>query len=179
MMVHESWWRSNAVALVALALVLPATAAVPTVNEWWDYYSGRPAQAVDVEPGAVTSFADAIWSDVRLTSRSDRPDLDIPPGTKLLVATIDVDIEPSDPPPGCTLTVREATGAQRRWSSASSDLSAWRTSEGMASSCSSEAMEPYTVEVPFVLPDDSRGPYTIDMSVGEELPRFLRFRFDD
>lgn len=179
MMTRESWWRSNAVALVALAVVLPTTAAVTTVNEWWDYYSGRPAQAVEVGPGAETSFADATWLDARLTRRSDGTDLDIPPGTKLLVATIDVEIDPGDPPLGCTLTLREATGAQRQWGSAALDPFGWRTSEGMAGICSSEATEPYTVEVPFVLPDDARGPYTIDMSVGEELPRFLRFHFDD
>ena len=180
MMARVGWWRSNGLALIALAVLLPATVAVTTVNEWWDYNSGRAAQAVEVEAGAEASFGGATWSDARLTRRSDGPSLGIPPGTKLMVATVDVTFGPDRAAPnGCTLTLGEAMGAQRQWGSASTDPFDWYASEGMASYCASDATEPYTVEVPFVLPEDAQGPYTIDVSVGEELPRFLRLRLDD
>ena len=179
MMARDGWWRSNAVALVSLAILLPVTMGVTTVNEWWDYNSGRPSQAVEVEPGAEASFAGASWSDARLIRRVDGSKLGIPPGTKLLVATIDVEFDPGRPPLGCPLTLRETTGAQRQWSSAAQGPFDWRTSGGRAGICWTDATESYTVEVPFVLPDDARGPYTIDASIGGQLPRFLRFHFDD
>jgi len=177
-MERRSWWRSNAVALAALVVVLPATVAVTTVNEWSASASGQPSMVVAVEPGGQASYSGATWSDARLAPRSDGSDLGIPPGTKLLVVTIDVDFEPGDPP-SCTLTLSETTGQQRRWRSADSDLVDWTTTEGTTSYCPSDAIGPYTVEVPFVLPDDAREPFTIDVVDGDQLPRFLRFGFGD
>lgn len=171
-----SWWRRNAVALVALAVLVPATAVVTGFQEWNEYYGESPTRAVEVSPGETAALGVARWGNASLTTvpANDPRAEDLPDATRLVVARIVVDWD--DEPPGCAAPIlREATGDQREWSGAQNHLPSWEPTADRGTFCSGEATQDYTLEVPFVVPESASGPFTIDLQVIGAEPDFLRF----
>ena len=168
---RRGWWRSNAWALIALALLIPAVVVTVGANEWSDYFSGRPSQPIDVRAGDSAGAGDAEIGPASAEFSTDDT-LTVPDGMRVVVASIHVD--PGDPAIGCVpLVLRESSGAQRQWDEASLEVG-WPYDAEDPTSCASDATGPYTLVTPFLVPDDARGPFSVELVTGKELPRFVR-----
>ena len=73
-------------------------------------------------------------------------------GTTLISATIGV--RPGAEPPSCTVELVDAAGV-RTWDEADSTDADVSAAEGTETYCSTDATEPYRVQVFFVVPDDA------------------------
>jgi hypothetical protein len=165
----RGWWRRNLTALIAVAVLVPATALVLGGNEWWFMYQGRAALPVTAASGERPAFGDAQWGPASVREVTD-PDLDIPPGTKILL--VEVPVDPEDGPLSCTVEgLRELTGAGRQWDANSTGFF-W--DDPRPTSCDPEAAGASAFAVPFLVPDDATGPFGLELSVVDELPRYLR-----
>lgn len=174
--VTASWLRRNALALVAAAVLVPATALVIGGNEWWEYYAGRETFPVTVESGERADFSGATYGPATITEVAEEPEWQLPSGVKVLSA--EVPVQPGDEPVRCsTPTLRELSGDGRRWTSAPFPVEL-PYDEDMWGSCDSERSGTYTIVVPFLVPDDVSGALGVDLAVANELPRFLRFVVD-
>lgn len=172
-----SWWRRNALALVALAVFVPATVLAIGWQGWHEFYGygTRPYQPILVEEGEA-EFVGATFGPVRSGEIDDLSGLDVPEGATLLAAAVPVDAG-SEGVSCEVVLVHQATG--REWMSA-------RTEIGLLSDvdeperCNTADTGRYEVIVPFVLPDDVDGPFWLDVrSPGDESAgSFLRFPID-
>lgn len=170
--VTPGWWRRNAFALAAVAVLVPATAVVVGGNEWWDVYSSRPVFAQAVPSGDEATFGGATWGPATADFVSPGSDVDLPADARLI--EVRVPVQPEDEPVSCfTPVLRELEGAGRQWDEADYDFSAEYDPE-QSTSCPFDRSDPYTVVVRFLVPADAIGPFGLDFSMGDQLPRFLR-----
>jgi hypothetical protein len=168
--VSRAWWRRNALALGAVVVLLPVTAAVITGYEWWFANQGKPQIPVTVEAGQVAEFGGATWGPATATIRDADTAEGLPTGAKVIV--VEVPVDPGAEPPSClSPTLTQLEGVAREWNNATADVD-W--DYDLPTSCSSDATGPFTVSVPFLVPDDVEGPLGIDIGVSGQTPRFLR-----
>lgn len=168
--VKRNWWRRNAVALAAVAVLLPATLGAVFATEWWRMFQAQPVFATVIPAGAQGEWADADWGPASITDETAQYAADLPPGTRVLVAEIPV--RPGEDEILCSPpTLRELDGVGRQWDEATTRID-WDYDRPTL--CASDAVGSYTVAVPFVVPDDVQGPLGVDVEVLDELPRFLR-----
>ena len=168
---RRGWWRRNAWPLAALAVLLPAVFGVIGWAEWNDYFSGHPSRAVVAPPDEEYDYAGASWGPVRVDELPPPRGFQPPAGSRILEITVPVDAseEIRCLPP----TLHEVGGAERQWDERTFELGeaydpdAWN-------SCAGSGTEPFTIVVPFVLPDDAVGPFALDVVVDGRLPEFLR-----
>ncbi len=161
------WWRRNALALAALALLIPGAVVVIGGQEWITYYGFRPISPIDVREGESADFAGATFGPARVSDGTATQRERIPNGARILVAEIPV--QPGAESPGCTVTLRETTGQRRHWEVQPNALD--RTGHV---SCTTENSGRYVVEAPFLVPADATGPFAIELVVAGQQPRFLR-----
>ena len=174
---RPSWWRSNLVALVALALLLPATAAAVGWQEWYQYFGfgARAVTPVSVADGDSAELADADWGPVRGGEIDDLSGLDVPEGTRLIAVAVPVD--PSAEGVGCETPklVEQSTG--REWQSVRLEIGLpWSSDE--PETCVSDTTAPYEMILPFVVPEDVEGPFWVDVRPYDSGGAFLRFAFE-
>jgi hypothetical protein len=170
----RGWWRRNAVALIAVAVLLPATTAIVVGYEWWGYHQSRPEIPVTVDAGATADFAGATWGPATAEPLTPGPSDEVPAGAKLVVVQVPVDPD-GDVPVCASPSLRELGGEGRQWNEATADVD-WDYE--LPTLCDSEATGPFTVSVPFLLPQDATGPFGVEFAVGDELPRYLRLVVD-
>jgi len=170
--VSARWWRRNAAALVAVAVLLPTTAAVIGAGEWWGANQGRPSIPTTIEARETGDFAGATWGPVRIGTPSADALADAPEGTRVIV--VEVPVDPHGTTVSCGIPLlRETGGAQRRWNDALTDLDAGSRNP---SQCPSDATAPFTIEVPYLVPSDAVGPFGLELTLGDQLPRYLLLR---
>lgn len=172
----RGWWRSNAVALVALALLIPAVVVIIGGNEWNDGSAGRPWQPIGVSPGESAAYGEAqigpASAELISAESADDRELTVPDGMRVVVTTVRVD--PGSPAISCLpLVLRERDGAQRQWNGARLEVD-WPFDAAQPTSCDRDAVAPYSLVTPFLVPDDARGPFAVDIAGVDELPRFVR-----
>jgi len=164
------WWSRNALALTAVAVLAPVTGLMIIGNEWWGTYQAAPVFPTTVAPGDEISYAGATWGPATIHVRPDDPDSDLPEGTTVYV--VEVPLDPDSGPVRCSPpTLRELEGGQRQWDDAVSFVD-WDYERPTL--CDSEAVGPFTIAVPFLVPDDAVGPFGVDFLLTDELPGFLR-----
>lgn len=173
----SGWWRRNAVALGALAILTPVTFGAVAWDGWQDYYLFRNTLPVNVAEGNSIDLIDTTWGPIRASELADITGFEVPPGSKVIAAAIPVG--PHEESPSCYAPslVQQSTGI--RWSAA-------RTYLGLASS--SEEPErcvvdetdssPYEMIVPFVVPGDVEGPFWVEVAPVEASPDVIRFWID-
>lgn len=166
------WWRRNALALAAAAVLLPATAIVIGGSQWWAHYGEEPVFAHSVAAGAEERFAGAVWGPAKATTRPAGGEEDLPADAR--VVEVRVPVAPGERAVACIPPVlRELQGAQRQWDVAWAMAgTAYHPDE--FTSCAAERVDPYTVVVPFLVPADAVGPFGVEFTPRDELPRFLR-----
>ena len=171
------WWRRNAVALAAAVVLLVAVVGITSAKEWTDYFSGRPTQEIRVAVAEEATFAGATWQlENVLAGTSDDVD-QIPDGTTMVVVRVDVTPEGGvAEAPTCMLRLIERGGdaGDREWNTAAQRPIDYRTTDGFTSYCAADATEPYSLEVPFVIPTGATGEFSLVIEVAQGLPQFLR-----
>lgn len=163
------WWRRNAIALAALAVLIPATVASIGVNEWSQYDAGHPTRPVLVQPGGAVEYSGAQLSRAR-AEFVENPGA--PSGSRVVRAMLL--IVPGAPPITCgTPELRELGGAQREWEEASLELDLPYDSEAHTI-CDSDIAIPYSLTLHYLIPDDAAGPFTIEFVASGAMPEFVR-----
>lgn len=164
------WWRRNAVALGAVAVLLPLTAVVIGGSEWWLVNQSRPVLPHTVPVGASADWAGMAWGPATATELPADAGSELPAGARVIV--VEVPVDPGGDPVACgTPMLRELSGAQRQWSDATAEVD-WDYDR--PTGCVSDADGPYTVAAPFLVPDDAVGPFGVELTVVDRLPGFLR-----
>lgn len=166
-MTLRGWLRRNRLALAALVVVIPAAVVVIGGQEWITYYGYRPYAPVDVAEGDRIDFAGATFGPAQVRDVTGAHRDGIPDGARVLAAEFTV--VPGESAPGCTVSLREAGGAQRHWVP-SGMVPDWSGD----TFCPTDAAGPYDVSTPFVVPADAAGPFLIEVIAGDEAPRYLR-----
>jgi hypothetical protein len=163
------WWRANAVALGALVLLVPVTAAAVGWNEWSGYYSGRASSPVTIQSGESAAYGEATIGPA--TAQFTEHPL-APEGTR--VVSVRVQVDPGDPAIQCIQpALRELEGVRRQWNSASYELDrGWDADR--PTSCIADATEPYTLDVDYLVPLDASGPFVVEIESTGLLPEFAR-----
>lgn len=172
-----SWWRRNLVALIAMVVLVPATAAAIGWQEWYQYFGfgARAFSAVEVAEGDTAELGGAIWGPVRGGVVEELTGLDVPAGTRLI--GVAVPVRASTAGIGCQMPtlVEQSTG--REWHSVRLEIGLpWSADE--PETCISEEAGSYDLILPYVVPEDATGPFWVDVEpygVGGE---FLRFSFE-
>lgn len=171
-MTEHGWWRRNRAGLIALAVVLPAALAATSWTEWSEIFGSRPSLATDHPVDASFEYGGAEWRvlDAARGRPNDSAELtSLPEGVELVVAQLEV--TPGTGFEGCLLALVEPAGGRSFTSVGSGDV--WKASEGTMAGCVSDTTEPYVVELPFMVPDDT-GDVSLSISVTSELPEFVR-----
>jgi len=180
----RGWWRRNALALGALAVLLPAT--IGGIGWWeWKYAypdSSQPVWAVEPGKSGTTELQGATWGPVQAKEITDPEGLDMPKGAKLILVGVLV-TPTSTKAPGCEdpVLVQKSTG--HRWQSARTELGlSWNKDEPETCITSPEEgaqkVEPYKLILPYVVPADVEGPFSVDVRPRLAGARFVRFTVD-
>lgn len=172
----RSWWRRNAVALIALAVLVPSTAAAIGWREWAATYEVSSQYVHPVLPqgdAATVEFGGATWGPVTSGVFTEADGLPIPAGAKVIAVKIPVRNDDSTSPVGCPspVLVEQSTGT--RWSEMSLALDLDYDPDA-PTLCASDTSA-YEMLVPFIVPDDVDGPFWIDVAPYGEGPGFVRF----
>lgn len=178
---RTGWWRRNLVALCALVLLIPASVVVIAGNEWADYYLYRSTLPVDAQDDGTIDLGNAVWGPVRSAEITDVSAFTVPADVKVIAVAVPVD--PHDELPTCMspMLVEQSTG--RQWSEARSELGIPYSAEENATCRPAEddespSLEPYELIVAFGVPDDAEGPFWVEVSPAEAMPRLARFSID-
>jgi len=166
------WWRRNGAALLALALLLPASVGVIGVQEWRTNNTEAVVPADTIPAGESIRTEGALLGPVAV---SDAPGAELPPGARAVVATVPVALE-SGPITCGVSALRETDGERRRWNTGAS-VTGWSAPRDSWTTCPSEPDgSDVVVSVVFVVPTGA-GPFALDLLVGPE-SRLLRFELD-
>lgn len=176
--VRPSWWRRNALALVALALLAPSTAVTIGWQGWYEHYGYGmlPYKPILVEKKSDAEFIGATFGPIRSGLIEDLSGLDVPSDARLIAAAIPVHTGTTGV--SCQVVlVQQATGHE--WRPARSEI-------GLPSNidepeyCTTADTGDYELIAPFVLPDDVDGPFWVEIRSPGELSggSFLRFSID-
>jgi len=181
------WWKSNRVALLGIAVLLPVTLGAIYANEWGRYNAINPTSPIDVTARETVDFGGANWTlegSRSITSVTEEGrEAGLPVDTVLHVVTFEVDpyeftideFTSERRSAYCQLQLVEADGAQRTWSTATFSPISYTRSDGVEGSCWSENTEQYTVEAIFVVPRDASDNLVMTLDPGTERPNYLRF----
>lgn len=172
-----SWWRRNTLALVALVVLLPATAIAVGWQEWYQFFGfgARAVTPVVVVEDETTDLAGATWGPVRGGEIEDLAGLDVPPNTRLIAVGVPVD--PDAEGIGCETPtlVEQSTG--REWGPVRAEIGLdWSADE--PETCLSEQAGAYEMIVPFVVPEDVDGPFWVDVRPYDAGGSFVRFEIE-
>ncbi len=170
------WLKANRWYLIAVAVLLPAAFLVALSSDWWDYVEEQEGHAIPVQGSAPVDYAGAQfslleWHAFDSTTQAGQA-ANLLPGTSLVTATVGV--RPDSSAPFCSVELTDASG-QRSWPEAGYSDADFDIAGGTESYCSTEATEPYRVQVYFVVPDDATDAPVLRLAVRDEYPAFLAF----
>lgn len=171
----RGWWRRNRSALLALVILLPVTVGIFCGWEWWKTSSGRPTFAVTAERGESVDLGGVTFGPARATETTIA-DAEIPPGTKILAVRIPVDRHGATT--GCEVyALREMAGKERVFEADTARLP-WDFHRYTLCPMDPEAdlfpTGPFSIDVPFIVPEDVDGPLGVELLIVDELPRYAR-----
>lgn len=172
--VTRSWWRRNTAALIALAVLLPASAWAIGWREWSSMYDNGATRSRPVLPDeeGVVDLVGTFWGPARSASLDASEDPSIPAGTQVVAVKVPVDNREGSEPAGCPAPVLVEQSTGRQWSEMSLELGAYDLESPV--SCDSERYDAYELFVPFIIPADAEGPFWIDISPFDGGSEFVR-----
>lgn len=176
-------WPRNAAALVALAVLVPASAAAIGWREWVGAYDTSGQHVYAVLPAGdedTVDLDDTTWGPVRAGVFTAADGLPVPDGAKVIAVKITVDNHDLDEPSGCGSPVLVEQSSGRQWSemSLALDLPYDPDSPTLCSTDTSAdygVSGPYEMLVPFIVPEDAEGPFWFDVAPYDTEPSFARF----
>lgn len=161
------WWRSNALALGALVVLVPATYAALTWNEWSPVLQNSGSQAITLQPGDEVEYAGATIgpASAEFTELPDMP-------AHSRVVTVTLHIDPGDPPIACDKPqLRELGGSGRTWNLREDLGRDWNPD--LKTFCDREVEQPYELLIDYLVPDDASGPFVVELKSVEGWPQFV------
>ncbi|WP_449409081.1 hypothetical protein [Microbacterium maritypicum] len=170
---RPTWWRRNLLALVAVAVLLPATAAVIGWQGWRQFFAfdARPVTPVLVAPDDTVDLVGATWGPIRGGELDDLAGLDVPPGATVIAVAVPVDA-PDGVACDAPVLTEQATG--RSWTPVRGEIGLDYSPDEPASCLASDTGS-YELIVPFVVPDDVEGPFWVDVRPSGSAGAFVRF----
>lgn len=178
----HGWWRRNALALGVTAVLLPATVLGAGWWEWKYAYpdSGQPIWAVEPGSSGTAELKGATWGPVRAKTVTDVAGMDVPPDARLILVVVPV-TPTGTTAPGCwhPKLVEQRTG--RVWLSARYELGVPgnpEEPESCVAAADGERAEPYSLVLPYVVPDDAEGPFWVEVEPLFSGSRYVRFPVD-
>lgn len=180
----RGWWRRNAVALIAVLVLATTTVTITSARQWTAHFGQEPTQPMTAAPGTNVALSGATYrlADVQTLRRGDYEAAEgeeLPIDAAGLLVTIEVarDGQGDGFLPGCMLTLRETGGShgERTWDGGLQSQVTLPATRGTTSYCDSEAMAGYTLEVPFVVPDDVDGDLSVMIQLPDQLPQYVQF----
>lgn len=182
----NGWWRRNVVALAAVAVLVPASAAAIGWREWVAAYDSPGQRVNPVTPSGDHDTVDldgATWGPVLSGVFTDADGLPVPEGAKVIAIKVTVDNHDLDDPTGCgsPVLVEQSTG--REWNEMSIALGLTYDPDA-PTQCSTDTSAdygvsgPYEMLVPFIVPEDVEGPFWVDIAPYDSAPAFARFSID-
>ncbi|GEK80472.1 hypothetical protein [Agrococcus baldri] len=156
---RRGWWSRNAIALVALAVLVPATVGAIGWQEWSGYFQGRHPLVVPVEPGETAELAGATIGPAALVQVPDPQGFDAPAGARVLAAQVTV--VPGEEPVGCSRPVLVELPTGRRWEAEYAPMG-WRGELGCY-----EATAPVWINAPYLVPGDA-GPFAVELELAHD-----------
>jgi hypothetical protein len=174
--VTRAWWRRNAVALIALPVLVALALGGMGGWEWWKQNQAEPIFPVTAAAGESIEFGDVTWGPATASVQTPSIDADMPPGAQLLAVEIPVDRHGE--PTACSVRLlREVGGAERSWE-ADALQADWdyrkHTFCPTDPTADSYPAGRFSLEVPFFVPADATGPFEVEVVLSDELPRVLR-----
>jgi hypothetical protein len=171
----SGWWRRNRRALIAVIILLPLTAGVAGGWEWWKRVQGRPTFATIAPAGEAVDFGGITFGPAT-AEEITVPDVDLPENTTVIA--VDVEIDRHGATTACSTPVlRELSGEGRLWEA---DMSKVGWASRYYTFCPSDPDQdsfptgPFSIDVPFIVPDDVVGELGVEFLVVDELPRYVR-----
>lgn len=176
--VRRSWWRRNALALVVVAVLIPATALVIGGRNWYESYGygNLPYKPIMVEEKGDAEFVGATFGPVRSGLIEDLTGFDVPPDAKVIAAAVPVHTGAEGV--SCSVVlVEQKTG--REWRPSRTEIGLMYDPDE-PEYCTTADIGDYELIVPFVVPEDAEGPFWVDVRSPGELSggSFLRFSID-
>lgn len=161
------WWRSNAIALGALVVLVPTAALTMSWNEWSGIRQGTATEPIRVAPGESVRYADALVGPVS----AKFTELPLVPQDARVV-TVTVPVDPGEPAIACSpFVLKEAHGAGREWTPRDDLGREWDSER--RTFCDDEATAPYEVELDYLVPEDASGPFTVEFGSAGSYPEFV------
>lgn len=179
---RRGWWRTNVIALCALVVLLPAATAGTALWQWKYAYpdSGKPLWAVEPGKSGTVELRGAEWGPVRAKVITDTSGLTMPADATLIGVTVKVTpLQEKAPTCWAPKLIEQRTG--RVWESVRGQLGLlWDQAEpeDCVPTLEGEKAEPYTLVLPYVVPDDAKGPYWLEIEPDYAQSRFVRFSID-
>ncbi|MGL3150387.1 hypothetical protein ACSS7Z_08475 [Microbacterium sp. A82] len=172
------WWRRNAVALGALALLTPVTFGALTWDGWQNQNLFKNTIPIDVEDGDTVELLDTSWGPIRASEIADTSGFDMPADARIIAALIPVD--PHGAGPSCTAPtlVQQSTGI--RFPESRDEIGLGYSAEE-PTTCVTDGENrvlPYEMIVPFVVPSDTEGPFWVEIASVDAVPSVIRFSID-
>jgi len=172
-----SWLRSNRWYLIAIAVLGPLAMLAAMSTDWFAYEERINGRPIVVEKGDTVDYAGAAWTldasfVVPAESQAGR-EAEVPAGTELVVAS--VKINPSgvgDESPSCSVTLEDRDGT-RTWDTALSGDVSLSIDEGASSYCDPSELNPYLLQVFFIVPDGAGDGARLIIESTDELPVLL------
>lgn len=172
------WWRRNAVALGAIAVLTPVTFGAIAWEGWQGYFLYQNSIPVDVAEDDSIDLADTTWGPIRASEITDTTGFTVPSDARVIAAAIPVD--PHGELPGCfaPTLVQQSTGI--RWPESRFQLGLLSSSEEPTSCVTGDDVPtgPYELIVPFIVPDDAEGPFWVEVAPTPAVPSVIRFAID-
>ncbi|MDR6866804.1 hypothetical protein J2Y69_001403 [Microbacterium resistens] len=180
---RRGWWRRNAIALGAVAVLAPMTIAAVGGYEWYEnVFSGPASVPVDADPSGdgTIDIGGAIWGPAKGVVVTDTQGLDLPEGTVLIGVTIPV--EPQHPraegePAYCMAPRLVEQRSGREWLQVRAELGLPYLAEEPYD-CTLQEGDPFQLVIPYVVPADAEGPFWVEVPVPSADPSFARFSID-
>lgn len=158
------WWRRNAVALIALPVLAAGFWGVSAIDTEINGPVGVPDPIVVTDNDSTVEFAGFDLTRFRGASISaDKfPQYDVPKDTHYVAIAFSGRVIDADKTKSCTpITITEATGHKRTFSTLPYEFG-W-DDEDFATDCYAGLDPTFRAFVPFLVPDDSHGPYVVTL----------------
>ncbi|WP_164234790.1 hypothetical protein [Microbacterium hydrocarbonoxydans] len=159
----RGWWRTNALPVGILAVLLPASVLSIGWRDWTIAHSVAFDRTTPIvaEDGGTADLSGATWGPIRAAVIHDTSGMTLPPHTQVIGVAIPVDTDPADPV-RCDRPILTEQSTGRQWNEMSVELGFVYSATEHAS-CDFEATGAYEIIVPFVVPDDVEGPFWVDV----------------
>lgn len=164
----RSWWRRNALWLVAVAVLAPLTVGAITWHELAERLETLQWRETSVAPGERIELGGAGLGPASSEEVATLEGIDQPPGTRVVIVTLAV--QPGEAPLSCHSMLLIEQGTGREWVADYAPLG-WSGE----TSCF-DATTPLELRLPYVVPEDA-GPFVFELQLIEagddRLPQFV------